>query len=83
MKSMLIIDGSRTLVKLFAEIFEKRRWTVATCGDRECAIRGLAGKQLYHAIVLSDRVPGTNGAASENDQGTRAPQGNYCGYGNR
>jgi two-component system NtrC family response regulator/two-component system response regulator HydG len=61
MKSMLIIDGSRTLAKLFAEIFEKRGWTVATCSDRECAMRGLAGNQLYDAIVLSDRVPGTSG----------------------
>ena len=61
MKSMLIIDGSRTLANLFAEIFDKRGWKVVTCSDRECAIRRLAGNQFYHAILLSDRVPGTSG----------------------
>jgi hypothetical protein len=33
MKSMLIVDGSETIAKLFGEIFEKRGWNVATCGD--------------------------------------------------
>jgi CheY-like chemotaxis protein len=61
MKSMLIIDGSSTLAELFAEIFDKRGWKVVTCSDRECAIGRLAGNQLYHAILLSDRVPGTSG----------------------
>ena len=61
MKSMLIIDGSRTLAKLFAEIFEKRGWNVTTCGDADCAMEQLGGSKTYDAILLSYRVPGTDG----------------------
>ena len=61
MKSLLLIDGSEIIVKLFAEFFEKRGWTVATCGNRESAIERLAGDRHYDAIVLSNRVPGTTG----------------------
>lgn len=61
MKSMLIIDGSVTVAKLFAEIFEKRGWNVTTCGDRDCAMHQLAGSEPYDAVLLSYRVPGTDG----------------------
>src|SRR5713226_9253397 len=61
MKSMLIIDGSVTVARLFAEIFEKRGWTVATCGDRDCAMQRLAGSEPYDAVLLSYRVQGTDG----------------------
>ena len=61
MKSMLIVDGSETIAKLFAEIFEKRGWNVATCGDRDSALERLAGHKPYDVILLSYRVPGTNG----------------------
>lgn len=58
---MLIIDGSETVAKLFAEIFEKRGWNVTTCGDRDAAIERLAGNKPYDVILLSYLVPGTNG----------------------
>lgn len=61
MKSMLIVEGSETIAKLFAEIFEKRGWNVATCGDRDSALERLAGNKPYEVILLSYRVPGTNG----------------------
>lgn len=61
MKLMLLIDGSEIIAKLFAGIFEKRGWKVATCGDRDCAIERLAGEERYDAILVGDRVPGTNG----------------------
>jgi CheY-like chemotaxis protein len=61
MKSMLIIDGSRTLAKLFAEIFDKRGWNVTTCGDADCAMEKLGEIKSYDAILLSYRVPGTDG----------------------
>ncbi|MEK6287877.1 MAG: response regulator [Acidobacteriota bacterium] len=61
MKSMLIIDGSVTLARLFAEIFEQRGWTIATCGDRDCAMGRLAGSEPYDAVLLSYNVPGTDG----------------------
>ncbi|MEK6322795.1 MAG: response regulator [Acidobacteriota bacterium] len=61
MKSMLVIDGSETIAKLFAEIFDKRGWNVTTCGDRDCAIERLAGDKPYDVILLGYRVPGTNG----------------------
>lgn len=63
MRSMLVIDRSETLAKLFAEIFEKRGWDVDTCGDRDSAIERLAGSKPYETILLSYRVPGTTGVA--------------------
>jgi DNA-binding response OmpR family regulator len=61
MKSMLIIDGSASLARLFAEIFQKRRWDVATCNDLESAMERLAGNNLYDVILLSHQVQGTAG----------------------
>ena len=61
MKLMLIIDGSATTAKLFAEIFEKRGWNVITCSDRDCAMQQLAGSEAYNAVLLSYHVPGTDG----------------------
>lgn len=58
---MLIIDGSETIAKLFAEIFEKLGWDVATCGDRDSALKRLAGNNPYDVVLLGDHVPGTNG----------------------
>jgi CheY-like chemotaxis protein len=61
MKSMLLINGSEIIAKLFAEFFEKRGWYVTACGDRACAVVRLAGEEDYDVILLSDRVRGTNG----------------------
>lgn len=61
MKSMLIIDGSASIARLFAEIFEKRGWSVFTCGDRDCALERLAGSEPYDVVLLSYHVPGTDG----------------------
>lgn len=61
MKSMLVINGSETIAKLFAGIFEKRGWDVAACGDRDSAIARLAGNKRYDAVLLNYRVPGTTG----------------------
>ena len=61
MKSMLIIDGSMSMARLFAEIFEKRGWNVATCCDRTSALNRLAGRELFDVILLSYRVSGTTG----------------------
>ncbi len=61
MKSMLIIDGSETVAKLFAENFERRGWIVAICGDREGAIQRLGRSERYDAILVDHSMPGTNG----------------------
>ena len=61
MKSMLVIDGSARLARLFAEVFEKRGWNVSTCGDRRSSMELLAGDELYDAILLSEHVPGATG----------------------
>ena len=61
MKSMLVIDGSASLARLFAEIFEKRGWDVATCGDRSSAMEWLSGNDRFDVILLSYHVPGTTG----------------------
>ena len=52
MKSMLIIDRSRILAPLFADLFERRGWSVAICFERQCAIRWLAGDWPYDAILV-------------------------------
>ena len=61
MKSILIIDGSEIIAKLFAEVFEKRGWDVDTCGDRDCAMERLTAHNHYDAILLGYCVPGTTG----------------------
>ena len=61
MKSMLVIDASACVARLFAEIFEKRGWRVVTCCERDSTIELLAGHKAYNAILLSYHVPGTTG----------------------
>jgi len=61
MKSMLIIDGSVTVGKLFAQIFQNRGWRVSTCNDADCAMDRLAGSAPYDVVLLSYRVPGADG----------------------
>lgn len=58
---MLIIDGSETVAKLFAETFETHAWRVAVCNDRDCAIERLFRNEPYDAILVSSRIPGTSG----------------------
>jgi len=61
MRSMLIIEGSTIVARLFAEMFERRGWEVVVCDDRASAFDRLGGGALYDAILLSHTVPGTNG----------------------
>ena len=58
---MLIIDGSVTVGKLFAQIFQNRGWRVSTCNDADCAMDRLAGSAPYDVVLLSYRVPGADG----------------------
>lgn len=60
MKSMLIIDGSEIIATLFAQMFQKRGWKVAACGDGDCAMDRLVGNERYDVVILGYRVPGTN-----------------------
>ena len=60
MKSMLVIDGSARMARLFAEIFEKRGWGVVTCDDRDSAMEHLAGGKPYDAILVSYRMLGSD-----------------------
>lgn len=55
MKSMLIIEGSKIVARLFAAVFEKRGWKVVTCHDRGCAFERLAGSDLYDVSLVSYR----------------------------
>jgi CheY-like chemotaxis protein len=61
MRSMLVIDRSEILAKLFGEIFQKRGWEVESCLDRDSAIERLEGSKPYDVVLLSYRVPGSNG----------------------
>lgn len=67
MKSMLIIDGSMCIARLFAEVFEKRGWNVATCCDRASAIERLAGREPFDVILIGCRVWGTTGVQLASD----------------
>ena len=57
---MLIVD-SPTLAKLFAGIFEKLGWAVATCNSRECAMSRVAGSESYDLVLLSYHLSGPDG----------------------
>jgi CheY-like chemotaxis protein len=61
MKSMLIIEGSQIVARLFAEMFERRGWNVVICNDRGCAFERLAENEPYDVILVSYRVHGTDG----------------------
>jgi CheY-like chemotaxis protein len=61
MKSMLIIDGSQIIATLFAELFQKRGWHVAACGDGESAMDRLVGNERYDVVIVSYRLPLTSG----------------------
>lgn len=61
MKSMLIIESSAIVARLFSEMFERRGWNVVVCGDRASAFDRLGAGALYDAILVSCAVPGTNG----------------------
>jgi CheY-like chemotaxis protein len=61
MKSMLIIEGYVTVGTLFAQIFQDRGWSVSTCNNADCAMDQLAGSAPYDLVLLSYRVPGTDG----------------------
>lgn len=58
---MLIIDGSPSMARAFAGLFENYGWNVVTCGDRTSAIERLAGEEPYDVILLGCRVSGTTG----------------------
>jgi DNA-binding response OmpR family regulator len=59
MKSMLIIDRSKSSTILFANLFERHGWNVAICGDRQGAIQRLTGDWPYDSILVG-RVGGTD-----------------------
>lgn len=60
MKSILLIEGSTSVAKSTAQIFEERGWQVTACGDRDFAIERLAGSTLYDVVLLGYDVPGSN-----------------------
>lgn len=62
MKSMLIIDSSEILARIYRELFEKRGWKVFACLDRRSALDSLAGDERFDAVLLSSKVPGSTGA---------------------
>ena len=61
MKSMLIIEGSAIVARLFSEMFERRGWEVDICNDRASACDRLGRGAVYDAILVSHSLPGTNG----------------------
>jgi diguanylate cyclase (GGDEF)-like protein len=61
MRSMLIVDRSEIVAMLFAELFEAEGWRVAVCHAGECARDRLNGNDPFDVILLSYRVPGTDG----------------------
>jgi DNA-binding response OmpR family regulator len=58
MKSMLIIDGSEIIATLFAQMFQRRGWKVAACGNRDCALDLLVGNETYDVVILGNRTSG-------------------------
>ncbi|HWP41740.1 MAG TPA: response regulator [Blastocatellia bacterium] len=58
---LLIIEGDVSVLGLFANLFASSNYHVDTCNDGECAIRTLSSDARYDVILISYRVPGTNG----------------------
>jgi len=61
MKSILILESSSAVAQTLSLNLEKRGWNVASCDDRDGAIRRLAGDFGCSVILLSYNVPGGNG----------------------
>ena len=61
MKSILLIEGSSSVAKSMAQIFEERGWQVTACGDQDFAIERLAGSTPYDVVLLGYGVPEPNG----------------------
>ena len=57
----LIIEGDKSVARLFAEVFAYNDWDAETCGDAPCATEAISGDRHYDIILVSYKVPGTNG----------------------
>jgi CheY-like chemotaxis protein len=58
MKAILILEDSNTAADSLTEDFEKRGWSVTSCGDRDRAMGKLAGDAAYTVILLGYSIPG-------------------------
>lgn len=61
MKSMFVIDGSQTVARLFAEVFETRGWSVGFSTDGESAMEQLAGNEACDVVLIGFRMSETEG----------------------
>ena len=63
MKSILIAEGDDRVAELFAYLFARDGWTVATCRDGQRAADALGGSAAYDAVVVSNRLSDMGGVA--------------------
>jgi len=61
MKSILIAEGDRHVASLFAMVFSRSDWKVASSGDAHRAIEAIRGTEHFDVVLVSYNVPGTNG----------------------
>ena len=61
MKSILIADGDKLVAQVLAEIFASYDWNVTWHSDGRRAWDALGGTAHYDAVLVSNRLPGTNG----------------------
>jgi DNA-binding response OmpR family regulator len=59
--SILVIEGDRTLAKLFTDIFELQEWKADSCCNADDSMALLKSTKEYDVILTSYRVPGTDG----------------------
>jgi DNA-binding response OmpR family regulator len=60
MKSLLIIDGSEVIGRLFTDMFENRGWSVSVCADQRAALTRLAGDGRCDVVVLGYHLAGAS-----------------------
>lgn len=59
--TILIIEGDHSVLRLFADFFAANSFHTDICNDSECAKRAITSATHYDVIVVSYRVPGTDG----------------------
>jgi DNA-binding response OmpR family regulator len=63
MKSILIAEGDERVAELFAYIFAREGWTVATYRDGQRAAAALGDSPSYDAVLVSNRLRDMGGVA--------------------
>jgi DNA-binding response OmpR family regulator len=60
-KTVLIVEGNDSVADMFAHLFAREGWTVATYRDGLRAVDALGGRAPYEAVLVSNRLHDMSG----------------------